>query len=221
MKITIESIFKDSQAICDHLLKKDDKRMILKIIVMILVAGGIYGFTMGIFNSVLQGLVSAIKVPLLFFATLLICTPTLHFMGLLLGSKLRFLQSITILLWAIAVNCVLLAAFAPISLFFMLSNSSYAFMMGLHVLIFTICGAAGLTYVNKNFRYVRKKAMEDEKTERSSGIILLVWMLLYMFVGSQMAFIMSPFVGKDNVFMLFTGANYNFYTYILEFVLGL
>src|SRR5262249_6957345 len=118
----------------------------------------LYGVTMGMNHSVLQAAVSAVKVPVLFLLTLLICLPTLHFIGLLFGSTIRFSQSLTVLLAGIALNCILLAAFAPISLLFLASGSDYRFLLLMHVAIFAFCGAAGLYSVQRNFVYIRSQA---------------------------------------------------------------
>jgi len=40
-----------------------------------------------------------------------------------------------------------------------------------------------------------------------------------MFVGTQMAYVMSPFVGSEEAFMLFTDKEHNFYSYLLEHIL--
>jgi hypothetical protein len=215
---TIEGLFKFKEELSTYISLNDNKSLIKKFTYTIFASGGLYGFIMGIQHSFYQALSSALKVPLLFFITLLICIPTLHFSGLILGSRLKLLQSLSILLWGIAINCILLAAFAPITLFFMFSHSSYEFIMFLHVTIFIVCGIVGLRYIGKNFAFISKSADELDNPENNNKITLFIWMILYMFVGTQMAYIMSPFVGRDSSFILFTGGDYNFYTYLLHLI---
>ncbi|MCP4420457.1 MAG: actin-binding WH2 domain-containing protein [Chloroflexi bacterium] len=218
MQITAESIIKSSEALCDDVVNDVALKTKLARLAIIVVAGGaIYGFSMGLRHSLLQAVVSALKVPALFFITLLICLSTLHFLGLLFGSKLTLSQTLTVLLTGVAVNSVLLGSFAPISLFFLLSGSSYEFLMLLHVTIFYICGVAGLAYIRKNFHYTRRLS----GARSSAGFLLPIWMLLYMFVGSQMAYILAPFVGRESVFMLFRIPQDNFYTYLWQIILDL
>jgi hypothetical protein len=216
MQITAESIIKNSEALCDDVVNDVALNSKLAHLVGIVVAGGaIYGFSMGLRHSFLQAIASAIKVPALFFITLLICLSTLHFLGLLFGSRLSLTQTLTVLLTGVAINSVVLGSFAPISLFFLLSGSSYEFLMLMHVTIFIISGVAGLVYIRKNFHYIRQQSGDDSS---SAGFLLPIWMLLYMFVGSQMAYILAPFVGRESVFMLFRIPQDNFYTYLMEII---
>jgi hypothetical protein len=49
-----------------------------------------------------------------------------------------------------------------------------------------------------------------------------LWVLLYAFVGSQMAFTLSPFVGDpQQPFMLFTQFGDNFYSYVVNILMTL
>ena len=219
MQITAESIIKSSEALCDDVVNDVALKSKLTRLTSIVLAGGaIYGFSMGLRHSFLQAAVSAFKVPALFFITLLICLSTLHFLGLLFGSRLSLSQTMTVLLTGAAVNSVLLGSFAPISLFFLLSGSSYEFLMLMHVTIFIICGVAGLAYIHKNFHYIRQRSGDSSS---NAGFLLPIWMVLYMFVGSQMAYILAPFVGRESVFMLFRVPQDNFYTYLWEIVMQL
>ncbi|MBP7998882.1 MAG: hypothetical protein KA314_24210 [Chloroflexi bacterium] len=52
-------------------------------------------------------------------------------------------------------------------------------------------------------------------------VILQLWMFLYMFVGSQMAYVLAPFVGRDSQFILFRMADDNFYTYLFQVIVAL
>ncbi len=220
MQITAESIIKNREELCDDVVKDVALRnKIIRLSLLVIVGGAIYGFTMGLRHSFLQAVVSALKVPGLFFITLLICLPTLHFMGLLFGSKINLKQTLTTLLSGVAVNSILLASFAPIAVFFLMSGSQYEFLLLMHVVIFIICGAAGLVMVRNNFYLIRRQVMPDEKG--TSSLLLPIWMFLYMFVGSQMAYIMAPFVGRDSVFMLFRVPQDNFYTYLWGVVMDL
>ena len=48
----------------------------------------LYGAVIGSSNSALQALSSAVKLPILFLITLVICLPTLYFFNLFFGSRL-------------------------------------------------------------------------------------------------------------------------------------
>ncbi len=96
----------------------------------------------------------------------------------------------------------------------------------MHVLFFAFSGATGLFFIKRNFTILRELEMASlpqqntDVNTRSDARILTIWMLLYMFVGTQMAYILSPFIGTDSTFMLFNGSDNNFYTYLLKQLFG-
>jgi len=221
MKITIESLFKNSNEICQHINDNDvPKDLIIKSLIITFICGMIYGFTMGIYNSIFQSISSGIKVPILFLSTLLICMPPLHFIGLLFGSKLKIFQSISIVLWGISISMILLSAFSFVILFFLLTHSSYKFILILHVLIFTFSGSAGLFYIKRSFVKLKEIETRNDPSvpKKSNSFVLFLWMFLYMFIGTQMAYLLSPFIGTDQTFILFTGTDKNFYSYLFGII---
>jgi hypothetical protein len=219
MKLSIDSLFKNQTEICQNIYEQSSWKYVTNFLVKALIAGSIYGFIMGIYHSFAQACLSALKVPILFLVTLFICIPTLHFMGLFLGSRLKLVHSISILTYAISITCISLASFAPISLFFIVSHSPYKFIMMLHLLFYSIAGFAGLYFVRKNFNSLFILSTHDGLEAGNSHKILPIWMLLYMFVGCQMAYLLSPFVGCDKQLILFTNSEYNFFTYLMSKIL--
>ncbi|MBV9124730.1 MAG: actin-binding WH2 domain-containing protein [Planctomycetes bacterium] len=211
MKMTLESVFKEPETLCVETAREvEPKHKALALSLYAVCGSALYGFTMGLHNSLLQAAVSAVKVPALFLVTLCITLPTLHFIGLLFGSKVRFVQSLIILLAGISLTSTLLGAFAPISLLFLASGSDYPFLLLMHVAIFAFCGGAGLYAVNRTFAGVQREVSGG----KSSGHVLKAWMFLYMFVGTQTAYLLSPFVSREPGFILFHGTGGNFYTYL-------
>ncbi len=231
-KITIETIFNNSRAITEDIVGNVAAgRRILILALIILLCGGAYGFTMGIAHSWQQALSSALKVPALFVLTLSVCIPTLHFIGLFLGSRVSFSQSATVLLMGIAVSSVLLLGFAMIAGFFWITGSQYRFLLLMHVFFFGVAGAAGLVSIARSYRRLRPADADEAdaaapgsradavgerpaKAPRFRFSLLHLWMLLYMFVGTQMAFTLSPFVGREPEFYLFHRQPGNFYSYV-------
>lgn len=214
MEITPESVFTHSRELCDDLAVQEAMgRKLTRLLVFAMTAGGLYGATMGVYHSPLQAAVSAIKVPALFILTLAVCLPTFHFVGLLFGSPVRFGQSLVVFMNGVCQTSVLLGAFAPISLFFLLSRSSYAFLLLMHVAVFAFCGGAGLASVLRNFAGVRD-AMSKKTPYASANTLLWWWMLLYMFVGTQMAYNLAPFINREGPVTVFNTLGGNFYSYL-------
>lgn len=217
MQITAESIFTQQRELCDDLIGELAVRpKLVRLASYALASSALYGTSMGLYHPefpLVQAAASAIKVPALFLLTLAICLPTLHFVGLLFGSPVRFGQSVAILLTGICQTCILLGAFAPISLFFLVSKSSYAFLMIMHVLIFAFCGMAGLTSIYQNFEYIRS-TLGTEQRRLDTNHLLKQWMLLYVIVGTQMSYNLAPFVNRGGPVTIFNAVPGNFFSYI-------
>ena len=64
----------------------------------------LYGAVMGSTHSLWQVLSSAVKLPLLFLATLVVCSPTLYFFNLIFGSDQSLAQNFCLILTAITVT---------------------------------------------------------------------------------------------------------------------
>lgn len=172
----------------------------------------LYGAVMGSSHSLWQALSSAVKLPLLFLATLIICAPTLYFFNLIFGSNQSLSQNVTLILTAITVTAVLMLSFAPISLFFLLTTNHYQFFKLLNVAMFTVAGIVGVTFLSQGMRLVSYAGKEGASARRN---VMRLWILIYAFVGSQMAWTMRPFFGAPGLpFKLFRQLGGNFYANI-------
>ncbi|MGQ9682946.1 MAG: actin-binding WH2 domain-containing protein [Anaerolineae bacterium] len=156
----------------------------------------LYGAVMGSTHSLWQALSSAIKLPLLFLATLVICAPTLYFFNLIFGSNQSLSQNVALMLTAITVTAVVLLSFAPIVLFFLLTSSHYQFFKLLNVGVFALAGLVGVLFLAQGMRAVAGGAAEGARARRN---VVRLWILVYAFVGSQVAWTLRPFVGAPSM----------------------
>jgi hypothetical protein len=101
--------------------------------VLLCILGMVYGACMGIFSltlsdsqraSNMQIVASTVKVPLLFIATLLVTFPSLYVFNALVGSRLRFVAVVKLMLGAMGVTMAVLASLGPIVGFFSVSSTS-------------------------------------------------------------------------------------------------
>ena len=125
----------------------------------ILLLGMFYGLCMGVFAIITrwgtpkafmgwqQAAASAVKVPLLFFLTLLVTLPSLYVFNALVGSRLTLGAVLRLLVAALAVMLALQASFGTIVVFFSVSTTSYAFMVLLNVILFAVSGFLGLGFL--------------------------------------------------------------------------
>lgn len=171
----------------------------------------LYGAVLGSTSTLWQTLSSTVKLPILFLATLIICAPTLYFFNVLFGSNQSLNQNIALMMTAITVTAVLLLSFAPISLFFLLTtdDSQYQFFKLLNVVIFTIAGSVGTMFLAQGMRIV--SGVNDDGARRRF-LVMRIWMIVYGFVGSQLAWTIRPFIGAPGErFELFRQLGGNFY----------
>ncbi|NET68415.1 MAG: actin-binding WH2 domain-containing protein [Moorea sp. SIO1G6] len=202
-------------------LKEVDQgiRIDIKIISLLIASSaffGIYGGIIGSFSNPLQIISSAIKLPALYLLTLLICLPTLYFYEISSGSKRSFGQYLALLLAATSVISVMLFGFAPITLFFRLSIHDYKFFKLLNIVIFGITGLIGVNVFYQCMQFITEQEAE-ENTYRTR--ILKAWLVLYGFVGSQLAWTLRPFFGAlGKPFAIFRDLESNFYMHVLQLI---
>jgi len=173
----------------------------------------LYGACLGAYSGTFQVLSSALKVPLLLFLTLLVCAPALYILNILLGSKLGFKQIIAILLSKTYLISIILAAFAPILLIFLISGGRHEFTVLLNVAIFGTAGIFGLYLISNSMKYLAHKTSLVAKPW-----ILNVWIVLYIFVGTQLAWTLRPFIGDKATFSVFRDLEGNFYVYVFKLI---
>lgn len=181
----------------------------------------IYGLIMGS-QSLLHGytdgwmysLTTAIKLPLLFILTLIVCIPLLYVLNILIGPREQFKVVLGILMSSLAVTSILLSACAMILLFFMLSTPSYPFITLLNVMIFSVAGLYGVWFLAQAMRTVAAN-IEGVNVQT----IINWWLLTYAIVGTQMAWIMRPFIGMPGTpFSIFRSQESNFYITVIHLI---
>lgn len=177
-----------------------------------------YGFTLGIMKSPLQAISSAIKIPVLFLSTMAFCLPALYFFSLaLLGTPLRMIQVFTVVLTGIAVTAFLLLGLAPITLFFVLTSNNYPFFQVLAVLFVGISALIGVYFLWRGMTLV--ESTRQDAIKHVGRRILGLWMVLYGFVGTQMTWRLSPFIGRpEDPFYFVKPSRDNFYVEVLRAV---
>ncbi len=176
---------------------------------------GAFGAVLGASNGVLQALASVVKLPLLFLLTMGICFPTLHILNLLFGAKHSTGQLAVLLLASLAATGTILVGFLPVSLFFLMTNDSYAFFKLLNVAILAVAAFYGVRFLAVGMAKLHEGL--DAKLAPNRNSVLTLWILLYAFVGSQLAWVTRPYFGaKDMQFEIFRTQRGNFFVDILD-----
>ncbi|MCM4079449.1 hypothetical protein [Paractinoplanes hotanensis] len=292
--LVIERILRDKQGIWQQIVEdRDLPRLTGQMLVSSVVALAVYGAVLGSFHGVLMALTSAVKLPLLFLVTLAICLPTLYLFNLVFGAQLSIRQSLSLVTVALTVTAMLALAFAPISLFFLITAPDYAFFKLLNVAILGLSALVGLRFLTGGMRVLNEHGLLTPKvaapavapapepvrdlvpagapaTEGAANgaapaagpapvpmpvqppvvqipppgfaqqhprprpgqpvgaqtppsmTLLYIWILLFGFVGTQLAWTLRPFFGSpDKDFSLYRDIDGNFYAEIFRTIADL
>src|SRR5678815_4792711 len=138
----------------------------------------IYGAVMGASHSIPQALSSAVKLPILFIVTLIICTPSLYFFNLLFGSRQTLPQNIALILTAMTTTAVLLLSLSPVTFFFLITTDQYQFFKLLNVVFFAIAGSMGVLFLHQGRRALSET--DSKEGAEARRIIFLLWIVLYL-----------------------------------------
>lgn len=169
-----------------------------------------YGFVMGLPHSLWQALSSAAKMPILFIGTILFCLPAFYFFSLVLQTPLNLLQVAAVVMAGVGVTAFLLLGLSPITLFFVLTSKSQPFFQLLAVLFVGLSGVIGVYFLWRGMMIVDSPADEGQRALRHG--LLGVWFALYGFVGTQLTWRLSPFIGDPALpFVVIQPSRDNFY----------
>jgi hypothetical protein len=280
--LVIERILRDRQGIWQQVV---EDRGLPRLTVQMLISSGIalavYGAVLGSFHSALMALTSAVKLPLLFLVTLAICLPTLYLFNLVFGARLSIRQSLALVMVALTVTAMLALAFAPISLFFLITAPNYAFFKLLNVAILALSALVGLRFLTGGMKVLNQHGLLSATPDRPveapvspavagpafaapavagpaaenpaangaqaapvavalaphqhpqpfphprpvrqseptppSMTLLYIWILLFGFVGTQLAWTLRPFFGSPGKpFSLYREIDGNFYAEVFR-----
>jgi hypothetical protein len=268
--LIIERILRDRDSIWRQIFEERDLRgLTVQMLVSSAISLAVYGVVLGASHSFWQALSSMVKLPLLFLATLAICLPTLYLFNLVFGARLSMAQAVSLIMVSVTVTSVLTLAFAPISLFFLITAQSYSFFKLLNVSILLLTAIVGLRFLTSGMRALNEHGeqrqsvswvppapvapvlpvapvAEDQPAPAGNGAVativapaltaeeapaavpvrspqstsmalLYIWILLFGFVGTQLAWTLRPFFGSPGQpFSLFRHISGTFYSDILE-----
>jgi hypothetical protein len=213
----LDQLLRDRESIIDDVFAGKDIGHRLRTFLLAAIALlACYGLTMGLMGfhdswatGVAQMLVSALKVPTLLLLSTAICFPVLYVVQVLMGARLTFAQTLTLIVMALALYGILMASCAPVAFFFAVTGSTHDFMKLLHVLIFSF---AGLWSMISLWLGLRAMCERSNLYPPLALRILKVWILVFAFVGTQMAWSLRPFVGSPGrPFQIFRQQEGNFY----------
>jgi hypothetical protein len=160
----------------------------------IVVFGMFYGGVMGMYGGaqglrLLQVIYSAVKVPILLVATFLLSLPSFFVINTLLGLRSDFSRVLQALVATQTGLTVILAALAPITAFWYISGSDYQFAILFNGCMFAVASLSAQWILRRDY----VPLIRDNPKHRW---MLRAWLLIYVFVGIQMAWVLRPFIGN-------------------------
>jgi hypothetical protein len=195
-------------------------------VLIITVGGGLYGAAMGYWRDPRQALFVGAKFPLIIILTTLGNAALNAMLAPLLGLKASFTQSFVAITMNFTIAAAILGAFSPIMLFVvwnlppMLPQSSgnnvvYSLIMLMHV------GAIALAGTIANFRLLQL-LRQLSGSPAVAGRVLCAWLAGNLFLGSQLCWILRPFIGSPDLpvqFLRQTAFQGNFYEAVFQSLL--
>ncbi|APW63881.1 hypothetical protein BSF38_05467 [Paludisphaera borealis] len=160
---------------------------------VVVVFGTFYGAVMGAYGGLdadrpWQMLYSGLKVPLLLTSAFLLSLPTFFVLNTLLGLRADFPRVARALVSTQAGLTVVLASLAPITAFAYISGISYQPAILFNALMF---GTASVSAQSLLRREYRELIIRDP----AHRVMLRAWLVVYVFVGVQMGWVLRPFIG--------------------------
>jgi hypothetical protein len=175
---------------------------LLLYVVVIVLGTGLYGGAMGLWRDPLQAVYTAIKFPLIILLTALGNTLLNGMLAPLLGLNINFRQSLLAVLMSFTIIATILGSFSPLLLYLVwntppisqqaLSHSSHSFILLTQVVVISFAGiVANLRLVQLLRRLSGSKPIARK--------ILFAWLAGNLFLGSQLTWILRPFIGAPHL----------------------
>jgi hypothetical protein len=205
----------------------DGRRLALQLGVII-VGSGLYGGAMGWWRDPLQALYAAMKFPLVILLTAAGNALLNAMLAPLLGLNISFRQSFLAILMSFAVAAAVLGAFSPLMAYLVwnapellpgspIPRRTYLAIQLAQVAVIAFAGIAG----NLRLLQLLRNLSRDS---RIAGRVLVGWLAGNLFLGSQLTWILRPFIGTPDMpveFLRATAFNGNFYESVFRSVLRL
>jgi hypothetical protein len=186
-------------------------------VVVIIVGAGLYGAAMGWWRDPQQALYVAIKFPLIILLTTAVNALLNAMLAPLLGLNLPFRQSCSAILMSFVIVAAILGAFSPLLAFLIWnappmssatpSESTYNFIKLTNVAIIAFAGVTGNVRLFQLLSRLGGRRMVAYR-------VLFAWLAGNLFLGSQLSWILRPFIGSPSLpveFFRATALRGNFY----------
>ena len=194
-------------------------------VVIIVVGAGLYGAAMGWWRDPQQALFTALKFPLIILLTTVGNALLNAMLAPLLGLNIPFRQSFSAILMSFVIAAAILGAFSPLLAFLVwnappmspeaVSGATYSFIKLTNVAAIAFAGAVGNARL---FQLLTRLGGRRAVAFR----VLFAWLAGNLFLGSQLSWILRPFIGSPSLpveFFRATALRGNFYENVFHSLL--
>ena len=175
---------------------------VLLYLVVIVAGSALYGAAMGWWRAPLQAAYTAAKFPLVLLLTTLGNALLNGMLAPLLGLNISFRQSLLAVLMSFTIAAAILGAFSPL-LFFLVWNTpplelraqavaSHSLILVTETVIIAFAGVAA----NLRLHQLLRRLAGSETVARR---VLFAWLAGNLFLGSQLSWVLRPFVGSPGL----------------------
>jgi hypothetical protein len=181
---------------------------------LVLGCGMAYGAVMGSYGGRgLQALYSALKVPLLLIVTAGIGMPSFFVLNTLLGLRDDFPRAVRSLIGTQAGLTIILVSLAPITAFWYASVTDYRSAILFNGVMFAIASLGAQFMLRRSYQPM----IAQNPRHR---LMLRAWLVVYVFVGIQMGWVLRPFIGNPGSPVQFfrEGSWSNAYEVVLQMI---
>lgn len=182
-------------------------KRLLFCVAVIFAGAGLYGGAMGWWRAPQQGLIVAIKFPLIILLTTLGNALLNGMLAPLLGLNIGLRQSLLAILMSFTIAAAILGSFSPLTAFVVwnapplsdnaqFSDRTYRFIQVMHFCLIAFAGTAANVRLVQLLRQLSGKAAVARR-------VLFAWLAGNLFLGSQLCWIFRPFIGKPDLAVAF------------------
>ena len=181
-------------------------------VMTICLGAGCFGAAMGSWRSPLQALYTAIKLPLVILLTTLGNSLLNAMLAPLLGLNLSYRQTSAVILMTFAITAVMLGALSPVAWFVVWNTPPLTAAMRLSspeygVMQLTLAGFIALAGVVGNV-HLLPFLSEWAGNVATARKVLFAWLAGNLFLGSQIAWVLRPFIWDPARPVEFIGREY-------------
>lgn len=190
-----------------------------ELLLLMAIGASAYGAVLGLWRGPTQACYAFVKLPLVLLVTSALTMVFNWMLALLMGVRMSFAQATALTMLCLAVASVVLASLAPVALLFSLSapepstkaQTAHNLLYLFHTLFIAGAGMAGTRVLKAALDRICRDLSKSRRLRRS-------WVLVFAFVGGEVAWSLRPFVGSVYLPVVFLRAdafNGNMYEFMI------